>query len=97
MHTCKGQTDWRYLLFSFKCIFSNHGHAQNAIVPMGNKDSGTQVQNLYPSQPCLLVVESGEPTGNNQVWTGHNQVWTGLVFTTLPHDDGGNQIHTGIL
>ena len=34
MHMCAKdrQTDWHYLLFSFKCIFSNYGHALNAMV-----------------------------------------------------------------
>ena len=62
MPTCAKdrQTGWRYLLFSFKCIFSNCGHAQNAMVtgtqvPVGNRDSGTRAQNLYPSQPYSAI------------------------------------------
>ena len=55
-----GQTDCHCLLFQM--LFSFCGHAQNAMatdpqVPAGNTSLGTQVQNLYLSQPyttCLV-------------------------------------------
>ena len=61
LHACaKGrqtdgtQTDATYD-FLFKCIFSNRGHAQNAKVTgtCRYKDSGTRIQNLYPSQSLV--------------------------------------------
>ena len=62
-HTCAKdwQTDWHYLLFSFRCILSNCGHAPTAMVtstkvlPVVDRDSGTRVQNLYPSKPYMIL------------------------------------------
>ena len=59
MHTCATdwQTDWCYILFSFKykkCIYFLTVNMPKAMVmgtqvPAGNRDSDTRVQNLYPA------------------------------------------------
>ena len=57
--------------------FSNCGHAQNAMVtgtpiPAGKRDSDTQVQNLYPSQPYTHIILCIPDENFQIIDPGHN-------------------------